>query len=58
MACSKSREVNVGYPDSSQREMSIGEQDEESRTLKRLAGSQKRHTTGEASNDRGGKDAG
>ncbi len=58
MACSESRRVNVGDPDRSQRDSSIGEQASKTRTPKSLSGSQMRRSTNEASNDRVGKDAG
>lgn len=58
MACHKSRQMNVAGPGSPQKEQSIGEQVSKTRTPRMLPGSEMRHSTDEASNDRGGKDAG
>lgn len=58
MACNESKIVNVGDPNKSQMERSIGERDSKPRTPRNLLGSQMRHSTDKTSNDRGGKDAG
>jgi len=50
--------MNVADPNGPQKEQSIEEQASKPRTSIRLLGSEMRHSTCEASNDRGGKDAG